>query len=538
MVRHIIIGFVILHTFAFAQVNPDLLIDSLTLVNNHSELARLGQKIALELSNSDWKRAITYLEYAEEEAKASDSEETLAMFYSAAASIYSEKDVLDVALDYYLKAYSFFSKIDDSQDRLILENDLAVVYARMKNREMALLYFKKCHNHLVLNEKKDSIYLAKILNNIATLYKEKNQDSSIAYYEKSLEIANELNDNQLFAYLYANLGRVYFLKNEQSKAQSFFEKSLAIANTNSDNGIKILVYQLASEYFLKSRQTDSAIYYAQIAVGLLNQDFYSFSNQDVIQTLYKAFLAKEDYKNAATYFGYYDQIRDSINVEEKAVNIERIKLKMEYETKEQIRKLEENKKRFGYIIIGLSLISGLLILLIILVRYKNRLSKVQLEKELSESKRIELKTNLELKNRTLIAKAMNEIQRTEIIQGILQDLREIKTKTIKKETQDAIDFISSRLQKEYNLNNWKEFEVSFEQVHEAFYKNLNEKHPDLTSNDRRLCALLKLNLNSKEISQITGQSFKSIENARTRLRKKLDLTNTKTDLVVYLNTFN
>ena len=67
---------------------------------------------------------------------------------------------------------------------------------------------------------------------------------------------------------------------------------------------------------------------------------------------------------------------------------------------------------------------------------------------------------------------------------------------------------------------WEEFELHFEQVHESFYVSLNQKHPELTSRDRRLCALLKLNLNSKEIAQITGQSFKSIENARTRLRKK------------------
>jgi len=47
-----------------------------------------------------------------------------------------------------------------------------------------------------------------------------------------------------------------------------------------------------------------------------------------------------------------------------------------------------------------------------------------------------------------------------------------------------------------------------------------------------------LNLSTKEISQITGQSFKSVENARTRLRKKLKITNLGTDLTIYLSEFN
>jgi DNA-binding CsgD family transcriptional regulator len=79
--------------------------------------------------------------------------------------------------------------------------------------------------------------------------------------------------------------------------------------------------------------------------------------------------------------------------------------------------------------------------------------------------------------------------------------------------------------------------MRFEQVHESFYKNLLAKHPDLTTREKRLAALLKLNLTSKEIAQITGQTSKSVENARTRLRKKLEITNSQTDLSAYLTNF-
>ena len=57
----------------------------------------------------------------------------------------------------------------------------------------------------------------------------------------------------------------------------------------------------------------------------------------------------------------------------------------------------------------------------------------------------------------------------------------------------------------------------------------------ITDNDKKLCAFLKLDLRSKDIAAITKQSVKSVEIARTRLRKKLDLVNKNISLAEYLN---
>jgi DNA-binding CsgD family transcriptional regulator len=71
-------------------------------------------------------------------------------------------------------------------------------------------------------------------------------------------------------------------------------------------------------------------------------------------------------------------------------------------------------------------------------------------------------------------------------------------------------------------------------VHADFYKNLNQINPDLTPNERRLCAFLKLNMSTKDISAITGQTPHSIKIARARLRKKFNLTNSDTSLLAFL----
>jgi DNA-binding CsgD family transcriptional regulator len=76
-----------------------------------------------------------------------------------------------------------------------------------------------------------------------------------------------------------------------------------------------------------------------------------------------------------------------------------------------------------------------------------------------------------------------------------------------------------------NIDNtvWNEFEVRFQQVHQEFYQKLMQKYPDLTPNEIKICAFLKLNMTSKDISAITFQSVKSLEVARHRLRKKMGI---------------
>lgn len=58
-------------------------------------------------------------------------------------------------------------------------------------------------------------------------------------------------------------------------------------------------------------------------------------------------------------------------------------------------------------------------------------------------------------------------------------------------------------------------------------------HPDLSPNDLRFCAYLRLNLTSKEIAPLLNISIKSVETRRYRLRKKLNLEH-EDNLVSYI----
>jgi DNA-binding CsgD family transcriptional regulator len=72
-------------------------------------------------------------------------------------------------------------------------------------------------------------------------------------------------------------------------------------------------------------------------------------------------------------------------------------------------------------------------------------------------------------------------------------------------------------------DSWKTFSRSFEEVHPGFYDRARQRYHDLTFNELRILALLKMNLSYKEIANILNVSAEGVKKARYRLRKKLDL---------------
>jgi len=77
------------------------------------------------------------------------------------------------------------------------------------------------------------------------------------------------------------------------------------------------------------------------------------------------------------------------------------------------------------------------------------------------------------------------------------------------------------------------FFANFEKIYPNFTKSLQKTVPNITANELKLCAFLRLNLSSKEVSQLLNITPESVNKARYRLRKKIGLTN-KEELFAFL----
>jgi DNA-binding CsgD family transcriptional regulator len=77
-------------------------------------------------------------------------------------------------------------------------------------------------------------------------------------------------------------------------------------------------------------------------------------------------------------------------------------------------------------------------------------------------------------------------------------------------------------------NQWEQFRVHFESIHKSFFVKLRKNTLGLTQTDLQLCAYIKLNMATKEISKLLNITPESVNTHRYRLRKKMELSGQET----------
>ncbi len=528
---YIVVVFLFLSNIVMAQNDISILIDSLILSKNPTKSVDLSLNIASKLKFDNIERTKYYVDIAKKNTEKINSDEAWKNYYRKSAKVFFEIDALDLLTDSLLKEYDFY-KNTTNERRYLLENQIAILYARLNDKDLALFYFNKLWNHY--SAKKDYYFMARTKNNIGSVYLNyKSPKLAITNLKEALLYLEKTPDKNLQFQIATNIGRTYTELKNYKEAETYLSKSLALLDNDISFADKNWAYLSLSQYYLETKNADKAVFFAHEAEKYETTK-NTFSQKDLLQALYKSYLLKKDYKKSSDYFLQYDAVRDSLKIEEKAVNVEKLKIDYSNKIKDQALELSNNKKRSSLIITICALIIILLILSIIIIRYKNRLLNIKLENELKDYKEIQLKQKLEIRNKELAIKTIKETEQKELYQILMNDLKKIQSNVDETETKQSVNHVIKMINHNAVQNNWQEFELRFSNIYESYYESLNTKHPSLSVLDKRICALIKLNLTTKEIANITKSSVRSVENIRTRLRKKLGLTNSKTELNRYL----
>ncbi|MBO6794931.1 MAG: hypothetical protein JJ895_13555 [Balneolaceae bacterium] len=67
------------------------------------------------------------------------------------------------------------------------------------------------------------------------------------------------------------------------------------------------------------------------------------------------------------------------------------------------------------------------------------------------------------------------------------------------------------------------FNIQIDELNKRFYASLKQEFPELTTNDLRMCAYIKIGMSAKEIAELLHIKPSSVYISRSRLRKKLGL---------------
>ena len=142
------------------------------------------------------------------------------------------------------------------------------------------------------------------------------------------------------------------------------------------------------------------------------------------------------------------------------------------------------------------------------------------EKILIETEKQIVQRELDKKNRQLASIVAQQANRNESLANL--------KKTVSNSTGDNQELkkITQEIGQIMHTNtNWDNFKLHFEDVHPNFFKILTDRYPNLTPNDHRLSAFIKMGLKNKEVATVTGVSVRAVEKARERLKKKMGVEN-------------
>lgn len=412
----------------------------------------------------------------------------------------------EAALAEIIKTEGKVPENDLVKQKVGVYNNIAGIYIQHKDFDSAIAYYQ---NALKLNNTiKNKVYESSITNNLGICYLEKGQyDLADHYLLKSLSVRRELGDRRGEAQSLNNLAKIQYLKGNLNRSTEIFEEAYSVAQEIGNIHSSII-----------SLESLSTLY---DTLGNYKQAYRAFKD---FKTLSDSIFNQETTANIAVLE------REYLKTKEQEID----QLERENELSEKQRLKTQNLATFG----ALFFLLLTAILIIFLLKGKIKRSKLQHEKLKLESENHQLETQtleeaLEFKERELTANALFLLKNNELIADIINKLLEAKS-TFKQENQKIIQEIILELRENQNQNIWEEFEAHFVRVHSDFYQRLQEKFSNLTSNELKLCAFLRLNMTTKEISSITHQSVNSIIVARSRLRKKLEIDGEDTQLINFL----
>ena len=500
--------------------------------------------------------------------------------YYGMGNIAVVRNQLDLAMNDYQLAYIYFKQKDEAKGMVRMDLLMGNIKLVRDDVPAAIVYYDQA---IDLGEQ-DSLntLLCHLYNNMGEIYLiSENYGKALDYYNKAIRLFHRFGDSLDMAAPLQNTGKIYSIMKNYEMAKEYLNRSLSILKKHNDNinvawNIAQLGmvesdqgnYQAALDLFNSSMEYigkeggvfkgPGEVYRAEILVqaGInymrmgdvakakeLILNGYELSRKLELpkliilssQNLSRIYEQAKDLPSALYFYKVYHTVSDSLSKVISVTSVKLIETRQEFEKKKKadelrIRYEKASKRRILiiYIVSGIVLLAGVIILILLLKLETQKKERTEVEKR-------SLNEKLDYQNKELTTNVMYLNKLNEQVVSVAEKLRSLDIEENSKNAK-IIRSIIHELSQTSSTDAWKEFEIRFQKVHTDFYKKLTDKYPDLTANELRLCAFLKLNMSTKEISAITYQSENSIMVARTRLRQKLGISKYE-NLITFFSQF-
>lgn len=514
------------------QIRIDSLKNMLNYPLPDTNRVQLLNEIAEEHLYIEHKKIFDYAQQALEISQSIGYPKGIAESYNNLGTYYRAKGIYDESIDYYFNSLEIMEQLNDLNGIGRCYNLIGILYFNLENFDLSLEYYNMA---LEINyQQNDRKWIAGNSNNVGMIYaRKKEYEKAMEFYLKSLEMNIELGHKNWIANNYGNIGELYQLMDNPLSLE-YFKRRLKIKEEQNDTDGIAASNLLIGNYFVEEALLQDAILYLRKAYDLsLISRSLSILNR-ASGKLSEAYVGLNNFEVALEFEKLNKIYSDSLKLSANTEKITRLQMNYKHNKDQQIDRLKYENSRLVQTLVAVALFFILIFILLIYnqQRIRARQHKLEQTKLLMANKL--LQEELEFKEKMLQDNINYLLNINELLTNIVDRFNEIKSIS-KPENQKFIKDIIENIQTGINDDFWEEFELRFNQIHKDFYQKLNEHFPDLSSNEKKLCAFLKLKMTSKDISSITSMSIKSIDTARSRLRKKLNIIDKSLGLPEFFN---
>ena len=433
----------------------------------------------------------------------------------------------------------------------------ACVYDERGEYENAMSDYKTAFT--LAENMQDSLYMWRINNYIANIYKK------MTYWDEALEIyaesVNLANGNVEKARSYANLAKMYYLKDDKDKAIYYIERSIDMVENTDDENTKSQIYQNAFVIYKENNDNELARQYLNMSVNinrnglpdyLYNLNFLSFflDNNDIdsartyinklrnefdsieishtktsICDAFSTYYIKNNMYDSALYYQKeLTYLVQEIYQQSIDDNIYEIQKKYDYELQRNLYQKRLNKRLSLIICILIVLLLVAIVSFIIITNSKRR--ERTLSKQVDDLSNVrndydkfkhEIKVSFDnsLKERFNIIRKVNIFERNNKSSKNIKEIKEYA----------------------YGSPYKTAFEASVDVIESSYNKIttfIKESYPELNETEYKICILSITPLSTDDIANIVELGSDSVRKSRSNIRKKLHIEEKKTTISGYI----
>ncbi len=530
--------------------NPQQSLDSINLLINLSDKVKNNEALAmafyykaacyiiLERYDSAYILCINALSFAENQ----NNEIVTGKMKIVLANYYLAKNEFKDANECLIVALEIFEKKGTTKDIMNVLNGFGLLYYNLKEFDKAIKYYTKV---IALSEdssfkRQESVAYLNISN--CYLYK-REFDRTIYFLNKALDGFRVLNDSTFIMMCNMNLGIVYIDRGNKEKGLSYyFSVEDYSRRTDKKSLLAHTLFNIATVYYDNNDAESARKYYFE-SIDVYKRISNKNGEKDVLNQLSKMELNSGNWKQAYAYYDRYIAIKDSILNADLIKNINDLQWKYDFqkqenETRAIKKRFELKQKETVILIISFIFIFVVIMLFVAVIRLANKnlkksdkLKELQIinlqgqmaaDEKINRLEKLRLKAEIEAKNKELTTTSLQLILKNDIlnnVSGIAENYYQKKAMN-----DDCYSRLKSVLKENLDQDkNWEHFKKLFEDVHHDFFKNIKSSCPEITENELRLCAYLKINLHNKEIAKLLNITPDSLKTLRYRIRKKFRL---------------